>query len=632
MPAATDTIDRQVQKNRQCRRLRLAAAGICLAAAVLAVPAPAWAESADSKLVVVLYPEPNDGSPGSALADRGLRAALAGVADGNVEIHNEYVDVSRNSPRDHEEEFVRHLRRKYARRKVDLLVTGLSPTLNFTLEHRDKIFPGVPVVFMAVDRQEVESRQLPADVIGVPVTMDLGSSLAAALLLLPETERVVVVAGSSKFDAFWEAKARSTFPPAGHQVDVEYLVGLPLNELLTAVEQLPEHSLIYYLHVMEDRDGRMHMPAMVLERMAARANAPVFGHVDSYLGRGIVGGRVFSFEKAGRDAGELGARILAGEDPAAIGIQPPADSSYIFDSRQLGRWGIRTASLPSGSEIRHREPTLWDQYKWHVASLFILCTMQAMLIAGLLVQRNRRAQAEKELRKSREELQRLAGQILGAQEAERRRIARELHDDLGQDLALLSVELDLYRQQTSANGADSDPRIQAMSAHVKQLSSSVHNLSHQLHPMKLEQLGLVAALRGLCKELSEDPKLWVEFNHEGVPGTIPHEAALCLYRIAQEALRNVVKHSDAAQARVTLTGGEGSLRLEIRDAGRGFDPVDVAGRGGLGLVSMQERLRLVGGQLKIDSRRGSGTGVVARVPLGVGTSASVELKPHAAHN
>jgi PAS domain S-box-containing protein len=254
-------------------------------------------------------------------------------------------------------------------------------------------------------------------------------------------------------------------------------------------------------------------------------------------------------------------------------------------------------------------------------------TEQGLFVLASVVDVTERRQVEQELRENHEELQRLAAQILGAQETERRRIARELHDDFGQDLALVSVELDLLRQRLQASPAEAAPRIQAISDRVKQLSSSIHDLSHQLHPMKLEQLGLVAALGGLCKELGQNHDLSIEFTHEQVPETIPHEAALCLYRIAQEALRNVVKHSGAASAMALLAGRSGSLVLEVRDDGRGFDSTGVAGQGGLGLVSMRERLRLLDGELAIDTGPDAGTRLVARVPLATAPSASVESTP-----
>jgi signal transduction histidine kinase len=631
MTAATGTIDRDPAKIGQCRGLLAAA----LLAGLASAPAAHPTEPAPSKLVVVLYPESNDGRPGNVLADRGLRAAFAAGAQGRIEIHNEYLDLSRFPGAEYQEELATFFRRKYAGRRVDLVIAGLSSALNFALEHRDA-FEDAPIVFMAVDRQEVDSRKLPPDVIGTPIEMDLGGSLAAALQLRPDTRRVFVVVGQSEFDAFWEARAREAFRPLRQRVEINYLVGLPQVELETAVGELPDRSLIYYLHVFEDSTGRIHTPAEVVSQISAKANSPVFGHADSFMGRGIVGGQIFSFERAGQDAARLGLRVLAGEDPARIGVQPTSRSTYIFDARQLDRWGIAAASLPAGSEIRYREPTLWDQYKWHFTALVSLVGLQAVLITGLLAQHRRRSRAEhgrsqmeQELRESHEELRRLAAEILGAQEMERRRIARELHDDFGQDLALVSVELDLLRQRPPATATEARERIQQTSDRVKQLSSAIHDLSHQLHPLKLEQLGLVAAVRGLCYELSQKHAVRIDFRHEEAPPSLPPEAALCLYRIAQEALRNVVKHSGAASAAVSLrTMGE-TLALEVCDAGRGFGPADLAGQGGLGLVSMRERLRLTSGELTVESQPGAGTRLLAQVPLGTAGYPNVQSRLNA---
>jgi signal transduction histidine kinase len=144
----------------------------------------------------------------------------------------------------------------------------------------------------------------------------------------------------------------------------------------------------------------------------------------------------------------------------------------------------------------------------------------------------------------------------------------------------------------------------------------VHELSHQLHPAKLEQLGLAATIRSLCHELSQRHGLKIEFAEDQILPAMPPEAALCLYRIAQEALANVVKHSGAQHARVELSGGAGSISLRIVDDGAGFDPdLTHAKGGGLGLVSMRERVFSLGGELGIDSRPSGGTRVLVRIPL-----------------
>lgn len=195
------------------------------------------------------------------------------------------------------------------------------------------------------------------------------------------------------------------------------------------------------------------------------------------------------------------------------------------------------------------------------------------------------------------------------------RLARELHDDLNQSLALLAVELDMFGQKPPASRSEVGERMRDLSEQVKDLSSSVHRLSHELHPAKLEQLGLVAAVRGLCRELGAARNIAIEFEPHAVPRLVPDEIALCLYRIVQEGLQNVIKHSGSATAKVELISHDHELCLIVSDQGCGFDSMVATDNGALGLVSMRERVRLVRGQITIQSRKGEGTRIKVQVPL-----------------
>jgi signal transduction histidine kinase len=186
---------------------------------------------------------------------------------------------------------------------------------------------------------------------------------------------------------------------------------------------------------------------------------------------------------------------------------------------------------------------------------------------------------------------------------------------VSQSLALLSVELEMFGQHPPVEPQKIAVRMEGFSTQVKGLSSEVHRLSHDLHPAKLDQLGLVAAVRGFCKEFALAHELAIEFAERDVPRTVSADAALCLYRIAQEALHNVVKHSGGTTAKVELTRHDGHLRLVIADDGAGFDPQAARTNGSLGLVSMSERARFVGGRLALESRPGAGTQVEVRVPI-----------------
>ncbi len=209
----------------------------------------------------------------------------------------------------------------------------------------------------------------------------------------------------------------------------------------------------------------------------------------------------------------------------------------------------------------------------------------------------------------------LSRRLIEAQELERARIARELHDDLSQRMALLQISLEQVAQDTAGLSSKIRQQLHNITKVSAEISSSLHDLSHQLHPYKLDTLGLVAALGGFCNEFSRQHNLQVQFVHHHVPGQIPNEVTLCLFRIAQEALRNVVKHSGGTEAEVELSGHGDRIDLCISDSGVGFSPEHVKAETGLGLISIRERLRLVGGHLSVESEPSHGTRIRARVPL-----------------
>lgn len=246
-----------------------------------------------------------------------------------------------------------------------------------------------------------------------------------------------------------------------------------------------------------------------------------------------------------------------------------------------------------------------------VLGVFVVVLVQSCLVAALLWRRSMRAK-ERALHLSHEHARRLAGRLIAAQEVERARIARELHDDLSQKVALLIIDI----RQIGLGGPGLAGRLRVMADRAAELGTDLHNLSHELHPAKLRLLGLVQATKCLCRDVGGRHDLQIEFDHQGMPTAIPPDTALCLFRIVQEALQNVVKHSGAAGAVVRLSGFPHSLHLEISDSGRGFDttrPVD-----GMGLLSMAERVHFLDGNMTIRSAPGTGTRIKVQVPFVAG--------------
>jgi signal transduction histidine kinase len=214
-----------------------------------------------------------------------------------------------------------------------------------------------------------------------------------------------------------------------------------------------------------------------------------------------------------------------------------------------------------------------------------------------------------------EALSSVSRRLIEAQELERARIARDLHDDLSQRMALISISLAQFEHGMPDISSPARQQMRKIAEVVTEVSSEIHNLSHQLHPSKLDTLGLVASLEGLCRESSQQHNLGVQFVYHDIPGQIPKDVNLCLFRIVQEALRNVVKHSGAAEARVELYGHGDRIDLCISDSGAGFSTESAKGDAGLGLISMHERVRLVRGHLSVESEPSRGTRIRVRVPL-----------------
>jgi PAS domain S-box-containing protein len=206
--------------------------------------------------------------------------------------------------------------------------------------------------------------------------------------------------------------------------------------------------------------------------------------------------------------------------------------------------------------------------------------------------------------------------LIEAHEEERTWIARELHDDIGQRIALLAIELERCDPQGPGSSVARHEYLQLACQHVSDLGKDIQALSHRLHSSKLEYLGLVTAAKSFCRELSEQRNVRIEFKHSDMPAAIPKEISLCLFRVLQEALQNAVKHSADQNFTVEVYGTKDGISLTVSDSGIGFDWQDAMNRRGLGLVSMRERLRLVDGELSIQSAPDRGTIVLARVPLG----------------
>ena len=865
---------------------------LCASTAGLAPQTP---RAEEPKGVLLLYRDEMS-LPGERAADEGIRSVLGNNPD--IRIYSEHLDSSLFPDPKFQAAQLASLRSKYRNRRIDLVIAAALPAQN--------LLPDKPTVFCGMEPNGLSHATLPPNSTAVWLSPDFKGTLAAAARLQPRAHQVVVLSGTSPWDRHVELGLRNTPPPPGTNWDISYWDNISVEEMRLRLAALPKNTIVLYLNIQRDGAGHPYVSRDLIPSFSAVSSAPIYGMSDGFIGFGIVGGSVVSFETQGKQAAELGQRILRGERPADI---PPvaAASSFIFDWRQLRRFGLSESALPPGSIVRFAVRSPWDLYKRWIVTGVAFILLQTTLIGYLLVQRRRRRRAESLLsyelrfesllsslsatfanvqadrtnaeietaleklrgfldldrvslfetmepgspfelthsasgaaitpgprafsrdefpwlvanllqgndcvirsrgdlppdaqkeqdfllekdykfvaivplraacqtmgslafisyhegtwpdevirqfravaevfantlarkriedglqesqqrfqtmadttpvmiwisgndklrtffnrqwldftgrtldqelgngwsknvhpddleqclrtyissfearrsftmefrlrrpngaygwvfdtgvprytpageftgfigscmditdrRSAEQSLLDLSGRLISAQEDERARIARELHDDFSQRLALLAMQLGQVSQSIPSSNIAVGKNLHIMWEGISELSSDIHRLSHQLHSSKLRHVGLMVAAKSLCDEIGEKHRIQIEFVHGELPEEISSDVELCFFRIVQEALNNIVKHSGAKQAHVEFVGTASHIRLRIVDNGVGFDPNANSVREGLGLASMRERLRLSGGSLALHSRHMEGTEIVAEVPL-----------------
>jgi len=537
-----------------------------------------------------------------------------GLSEG-LDYYSEYIDRARFPADSYKKGFRDFLRLKYKDKHFDVIIAVQDLALEFVREYRTELFADSPVVYFA----NSATARLPNST-GLVADVDFSSTLALVTQLQPDVRQIFVVSGTEVGDREYENLARDQFRAFEPHLTIRYLSGLPTRDLEQQLSSLPEHSAVYYVIVNRDGRGAYFHPLEFLDRMATVANAPIYCWVDSAMEHGIVGGSLKSQQTQAEAVGRLALRVLHGESADGIPITSPKLNVNQVDWRQLRRWGISEARVPAGTLVRFREASAWERYRIYILGALAVLLAQSVLIVGLMVHRSRRRAVEvqlrtreTELRGSYERIRDLGQRLLSAQDAERSRIARELHDDFGQQLALLSIHLEQLNDKNPVKSDDANGLARAALERVHSIADSLRALSHRLHPTKLHLIGLVAALSSLQRELSRSD-LTVTFRHENVPPGLPDEITLCLYRIVQEALQNAIKHGAARHVSVNLRGAGEQLLLTIVDDGRGFS-VEAEWGKGLGLVSIAERLESIDGAVKIQSGPGAGTRLEVSVPL-----------------
>jgi PAS domain S-box-containing protein len=659
-----------------------------------------------------------------------LESAIRSRVPGDVNFYTAFLDYQRFEDESYRESVAETFRHEFREVKLDVVITANIEALEFTMEYRDRVFPGVPIVFAGVSASELDGKKMAPGVTGVETSVGLRETIDLALRLQPDTNAVAVVDASHNF---WWGIAHSELRRHEGAVREIDILGPPSAGMLESVAALPPHTVILFQLAPHSSIDPAIKASDVLA-LAAQHLPTYSAWAELCLNHGCIGGAFPDSTEITLRTAEIAARELLGERPEDIPIVKGPDFKVHADWRALRRWHISESVLPPGTVIEYREPTLWERYRKYVISATAVILAQLLLIIGLLWQRARKRKAEAVLRESekrfrvmadttpalvwmcdaqgkitylnerriaftgpdpeagygdrwityihpddqgriretlsrslktrqpfsheyrlrgsdsvyrwmfdvasprlngdgsfggfigsavdttdqklaQQALQKVSGLLIEAQEKERSRIARDLHDDICQRLAMLSYEIEQANRGSNGPPADTKKSLDDIRRHCSEIAGDVQSLSHKLHSSRLEFLGIVVAIRGFCEELSKQHEVDIEFSERDVPSDLPKDASLCLFRVVQEALHNAVKYSGVSQFSVELSGLEGSVQLVVSDAGKGFDVEEAKKNRGLGMVSMQERMHLVHGSFSVESKPWHGTKIIAAVPL-----------------
>ncbi len=601
------------------RRADLALIWIAANLLLMCWPAAAAAENELGRVLIV-YQDSSVLKSSIEIA-AGISQELQKLPAGRLDLYTEFLDAPRFSSDEEFQTAAGYLRSKYMNLRINVLVPIGPEALRFVLKHRGLFAPSARVVFGDISERSYNRLKPPGDFSGAITAYDIRKSVDLAISLQGDADNVVVFSGSADFDTYWQGNAREALGNNYRNLPVNYISGLPLSDFVQKASSLSSHTILLILTIFEDSAGRKYRPREAVLEIAAASGAPSYGLLSSYVGTGIIGGNIATYESIGNDVANLIAEAAEGDSPKVL----HAASYPVVDWRQMQRWHMDRANLPDTARLLNFKPSAWDEYRWQILTVALLVLTEALAILALYAERRNRISAEVQARSRLLELVHLnQSATAGALSAS---IAHELNQPLGAILsnaeaaeAILkekTPDLNLI-QQILADIRDDDQRAGNIILRLRGLLKKRSEIDWQEFDLNEVVDGAINILR------AEASKKQVAVSAEPSRNKLPVRAdkvhlQQVILNLATNAIDAMVEAATADRKLVLQTTlyGDSKAEISISDTGAGIpkdrlDSIFAAfyttkpNGTGLGLSIARAIVETYGGKIWADNRTGGG--------------------------